>query len=82
MVNNLEKQNLSKKLLYTWQKCFAKTQKNNRSTDFIGHSINFKPNAYGSYSKIPHYIMKKYQFCDHIFPKIEEADIITQALSD
>ncbi len=82
MADTMEKQNLSKKLLYTWQECFAKTLRDIKSTDLIKHSIDFKPNARPSYSKIPRYTEKERQFCDRIFPKIEEAGIITRASSD
>ena len=78
----MQKQNRSKRLLYTWQKCFAKTLQDVKSTDLIKHSINLKPNACPSYSKIPRYTKKKRQFCNRIFPKIEKAGIIIRASSN
>ena len=82
MANTMEKQNLSKRLLYTWQECFAKTLRDVKPTDLIEHSIDLKPNARPSYSKIPRYTEKERQFCDCIFPEMEEAGIITRASSD
>ena len=82
MADTLEKQNLSKRLLYTWQECFAKTLKDVKPTDLIKHSIYLKPNARPFYSKILRYTEKERQFCDCIFPEIEEAGIITRASSD
>ncbi len=82
MADTMEKQNLSKRLLYSWHECFVKTLKDIKPTDLIEHSINLKPNACPSYSKIPPYTEKERQFCDCIFPKIEEAGIITRASSD
>ena len=82
MADTLEKQNLSKQFLYTWWKCFAKTLRNIKPTDFIKHSINLKPKVCSSYLKISHYTEKKRQFCDRIFLKIEETGIITRASSD
>lgn len=82
MADTLDKQNLSKRLLYTWREYFAKTLKDVQSTDFIEHSINLKLNARPSYSKIPRYTEKERQFCDRIFSEIEEAGIITRASSD
>lgn len=82
MANTVEKQNLGKRLLYTWRECFAKTLTNVKPTDFIEHSIDLKPNARLSYSKIPRYTEKERQSCDRIFPEMEEAGIITRASSD
>lgn len=82
IADTVEKQNLSERLLYTWQDCFAKTLRDIKPTDLIGHSINLKPNAHSSYSKIPCYTEKERQFSDRIFPEIEEAGIITRASSD
>ena len=82
MADTIEKENLSNRLLYTWQECFAKTLRDIKPTDLIEHSINLKPNARPSYSKIPRYTEKERQFCDRIFPEIEEAGIITRASSD
>ncbi len=81
MVDTMEKQNLSKGLLYTWQECFAKMLRDIKPTDLIEHSIDLKPNASPSYSKIACYTEKERQFCDRIFPEIEEAGIITRASS-
>ena len=82
MADTMEKQNLNKRLLYTWQECFAKILRDVKPINLIEHSINLKPNAHPSYSKIPHYTEKKRQFCDRIFLEMEEAGIITRALSD
>ncbi len=82
MADTMEKQNLSKRLLYTWQECFAKTLRDIKPTDLNEHSINHKPNARPSYSKIPRYTEKKRKFYDRIFPEIEQAGIITWASSD
>ena len=76
MADIVEKQNLSKRLLYTWRECFAKTLQGVKPTNLIKHSIDFKPNARPLYSKISCYIKKKRQFCDCIFSEMEEADII------
>lgn len=82
MADTMEKQNLSKRLLYTWQECFAKTLRDVKPTDLIEHSIDLKPNARPFYFKIPRYTEKECQFCDRIFPEMEEAGIITRASSD
>ena len=82
MADIMEKHNLSKKLLNTWQECFAKTLRDIKPTNFIKHSINLMLNGSPSYSKIPRYTEKERQFCDRIFPEIEEASIITRASSD
>ena len=82
MADIMEKQNLSKRLLYTWQECFAKTLRDVKPTDLIKHSITFKPNAHPSYFKILHYTEKERQFCDRIFLEMEEVGIITRASSD
>lgn len=81
MADTLEKKSLSKRLLYTWRECFAKTLRDVKPTDLIEHSIDLKPNARPSYSKIPRYTEKERQFCDRIFPEMEEAGIITRASS-
>ena len=82
MADTMEKQNLSKRFLYTWQECFAKMLRDVKPTDLIEYSIDLKPNARLSYSKIPRYTEKERQFCDRIFPEMEEAGIITRASSD
>ncbi len=82
IADTMEKQNLSKRLLYTWQEFFAKTLRDIKPTDLIEHSIDLKPNACPSYAKIPHYTEKERQFCERIFPEMEEAGIITRASSD
>ena len=82
MADTMEKQNRSKRLLYTWRECFAKTLRDVKPTDLIEHSIDLKPNARPSYSKIPRYTEKERQFCDRIFPEMEEAGIIIRASSD
>ena len=82
MADTMERQNLSKRLLYIWQECFAKTLRDIKPTNLIEHSIDLKPNARSSCSKIPHYTEKERQFYERIFPKIEEAGIITRASSD
>lgn len=81
MADTLEKQNLSRRLLYTWQNCFAKMLRDVKPTDFID-SIDLKPNAPPSYSKIPNYMEKECQFCDRIFLKTEKPGIITRVFSD
>lgn len=77
MADTLEKKSLSKRLLYTWRECFAKTLRDVKPT----HFIDLKPNARPSYSKIPRYTEKERQFCDRIFPESEEAGMITRASS-
>ncbi len=70
MADTMEKQNLSKRLLYTWQECFSKTLRDIKSTNLIEHFIDLKPNACPSYSKIPLYNEKERQFCARIFPEM------------
>ncbi len=82
MADTVEKRNRGKRLLYTWRECFAKTLRDVKPTDLIEHSIDLKPNARPSYSKIPRYTEKERQFCDRIFPEMEEAGIIIRASSD
>lgn len=71
-----KKQNLNKRLLYTWRECFAKMLRDVKPTDLIKHSIDLKPNVCPLYSKILYYIEKKRQFCNCIFLEIEKAGII------
>lgn len=59
MADTLEKKNLSKPLLYTWQDCFLKSLRDVKPTNLIEHSIDLKPNACLSYLKIPGYTKKK-----------------------
>ena len=68
MVDNVEKENLSKRLLYTWYEFFAKTLRDIKPTNLIEHSIDLKPNVRPFYSEIPRYTEKERQFCDRIFP--------------
>lgn len=82
MADKVEKQNLSKRLLYTWRKCFAKTLREVKPTNLIQYSIDLKSNARLLYLKIPRYTKKEHQFYDHIFSEMEEAGIIIQASSD
>ena len=78
----MKKQNRSKRLLYTWQKCFPKTLRDVKPIELIEHFINLKSNARPSYSKISRYTKKEHQFCNRIFLKMEKSGIIIQASSD
>lgn len=73
---------MSKKLLYTWQECFAKTLIDVKLIDLIKHFIDFKLNTRQSYFKILRDTEKKCKFCDRIFLEIEETGIIIWASSD
>lgn len=55
----MKKENLNKRLLYSWQECFAKILRDVKPTDFIKYSIDLKPNTCSSYSKILRYIKKE-----------------------
>ena len=61
MANTLEKQNLSKRLLYTWQECFAKTLRDVKPTDLIEHSIDLKPNAHVIRKKNANFVTASFQ---------------------
>lgn len=60
MANTLDKQNLSKWLLYTWRECFAKILRDVKPSNLIEHFIDLKPNIHPSYLKIPRYTEKKH----------------------
>lgn len=61
--------NLSKQLLYTWNKYFSKILRNVKSTNFIKYSINLKLNNCLFYSKILYYIEKNADFITLSSPK-------------
>lgn len=77
MMDTMEKQNLSKRLLYTWRECFANKLRDIKPTDLIKYFIDLKPNVQSLYLKIPCYTKKERQFCDCISPEMRKADIIT-----
>lgn len=82
MADTVNKQHLRKRLSYTWRECFAKTLRDVKPTGLIEHSIDLKPNARPSYSKIPCYTKKECQFCDRIFAKMVERLVIGDVEAD
>lgn len=63
------------KMLFIWKDCFARNLKEIRTTDFIQHTINLKPNVRLIYSKILRYNRKKRQFAAEIFLKMKKREL-------
>lgn len=71
----------TRRLLYTWRDCFAKSLKDVRPTDLIEHAIVTRPDAVPVCHKGFRYGLAEREFAAKMFPAMEEAGIVVRGTS-